>query len=331
MYAFVGWQPHMYTDPEGELAGIIGATLVGGFALWGAADQIDRSTDIDPHANMLHAGLIGGGRVLVGAGVGYATFGLGTAAFGAGALVAIGSGIAAGGTGLFAADMWGMGWGVQEGFSSPGAYAFSMGLGGVLGGGGNLIGRSLAGRAPPRSPSMKINFLGQRSQLATAGARGIARARWANPASLSERFEAYQAWINRSGIQGKPTSEQFRSFMAAHRPGSVHKTLYNYRSGFRNWSRMADQLEGHHSYPKFLGGDPNQILTYLPKTEHVLLHQDLYSFLAPKGMSPKAGYTGADIQALFGRRLLKETMAEFYRGPGARYSAAARDFFTHSY
>jgi hypothetical protein len=144
----------MYADPTGEFAisgpVLIGSLIVAGFATWEAGNQIDRSTDIDPHANMLHAGLIGGGRVVAAAGVGAATFGLGTAAFGTGLLAATATGAAAGGTGMFASDVWGMGWGVQEGFSSPGAYAFAIGTGGAFGAGSSLIGRSLAGRAPPK-------------------------------------------------------------------------------------------------------------------------------------------------------------------------------------
>ena len=59
-YAFVAGAPNMYTDPEGE-AVVIPALVVAYFALRGAEAAIDRATDINPHANMLTAGLTGAG------------------------------------------------------------------------------------------------------------------------------------------------------------------------------------------------------------------------------------------------------------------------------
>jgi hypothetical protein len=189
----------MYADPGGEFASIIGAAVVGGLALWGAAEQIDRSTDIDPHANMLAAGIAGGGKVVVAAGIAYATFGVGTAALGAGAgaWAAAGAGAASGGAGLFAADIWGLGWGTQDRFSSPLAYGFAIGTGGAFGGGSSLLGRSLGGRAPPYSPSMRFNLVGARSAKATANAQYMAAAR---DAAMSRDLSAWRSELTAAGV-----------------------------------------------------------------------------------------------------------------------------------
>jgi hypothetical protein len=89
----------------------------------------------------------------------------------------------------------------------------------------------------------------------------------------------------------------------------------------------------HHSDPKFLGGDPKQILTPLDRSTHIALHNDLNAFLRqqtdPFGnhMRPLKGNSGDDIQLNFTRAEMLDALQRFYSGPGAKYSDAARDFF----
>ena len=101
-------------------------------------------------------------------------------------------------------------------------------------------------------------------------------------------------------------------------------------TGFGKWFKRTSRtgLEGHHSHPKFMGGDPSQPLTYMPGGQHTALHQELYQFLAPRGMAPRAGFGGYAIIGQFGHRALRRTMGEFYRGPGAQFGDAAADFFS---
>ena len=91
--------------------------------------------------------------------------------------------------------------------------------------------------------------------------------------------------------------------------------------------------ERHHSDPKFLGGNPKQPLTTMRGRTHRQLHKDLNEFLrqrtdsAGHHMRPQRGNSGRDIQENFDRSEMVEAMRDFYRGPGAKYKDAARDFF----
>jgi hypothetical protein len=89
----------------------------------------------------------------------------------------------------------------------------------------------------------------------------------------------------------------------------------------------------HHSDPKFLGGNPKQKLTKLDEKEHRQLHKDMNSFLRTKTnengdhMRPQRGNSGRDIQENFTRDECLAALCEFYRGVGAKYENAAKDFF----
>jgi hypothetical protein len=69
---------------------------------------------------------------------------------------------------------------------------------------------------------------------------------------------------------------------------------------------------------------------------HQTLHKELNSFLKGikntdgKDMSPRRGNSGADIRAAFSSESRKQALTEFYKGPGAQYSAAAKSFFDHN-
>lgn len=94
-----------------------------------------------------------------------------------------------------------------------------------------------------------------------------------------------------------------------------------------------EAIEKHHSDPKFLGGEEKQELTPMTKSEHKSLHKDLNNHLKEvkdgKGnhMSPQRGNSGKTIQKNFSRQQRIQAMKDFYKGPGAKYTNAAKDFF----
>ncbi|RBP48517.1 polymorphic toxin-type HINT domain-containing protein [Arenicella xantha] len=90
---------------------------------------------------------------------------------------------------------------------------------------------------------------------------------------------------------------------------------------------------GHHSDPKFLGGDPKQKLTDLDPEDHRNLHNDMNDFLSDKtddfgnDMRPRRGNSAEVIQENFTRDQCIDALCDFYDGPGAKYEDAAKDFF----
>jgi len=93
------------------------------------------------------------------------------------------------------------------------------------------------------------------------------------------------------------------------------------------------KIQQHHSDPKFMGGEPKQKKTPVPKDTHTDLHRDLNKFLRDKEdaagnhMRPQRGNSGADIADNFTRQERLEAMAEFYKKFRDKYPDAARDFF----
>ena len=93
------------------------------------------------------------------------------------------------------------------------------------------------------------------------------------------------------------------------------------------------QEVGHHSDPKFLGGDPDQKLTTMWDPDHIELHRDMNDFLANKldargnHMRPQKGNSGRDIRNNFSRQERLEAEAEFYTLFADTYPDAAADFF----
>ncbi|MDZ4098042.1 MAG: hypothetical protein U1E13_04990, partial [Methylophilaceae bacterium] len=98
-------------------------------------------------------------------------------------------------------------------------------------------------------------------------------------------------------------------------------------------AKSTGKIHGHHSDPKFLGGDPKQPLTQMNEANHRALHKDMNDFLRTKTdefgnhMRPQRGNSGRDIQQNFTREQCVGALCEFYQGPGAKYEDAARDFF----
>ncbi|ANI89331.1 hypothetical protein A9P82_08515 [Arachidicoccus ginsenosidimutans] len=95
----------------------------------------------------------------------------------------------------------------------------------------------------------------------------------------------------------------------------------------------AEKMHGHHSDPKFMGGEEKQKLTDMPQSEHQQLHRDLNDHLVnykdAKGnhMRPQPGNPGREIQLNFSREDRLKALRDFYQGPGSKYTQAAKDFF----
>ncbi|GGP72663.1 hypothetical protein GCM10009347_41650 [Shewanella algicola] len=93
------------------------------------------------------------------------------------------------------------------------------------------------------------------------------------------------------------------------------------------------KTHGHHSDPKFMGGEKKQPLTTLNEQVHKDLHKDMNDFLKNKTddfgnhMRPQRGNSGQKIRQNFTRQERLEALRDFYRGEGAKYKDAATDFF----
>jgi Domain of unknown function (DUF4157) len=121
------------------------------------------------------------------------------------------------------------------------------------------------------------------------------------------------------------------------RPESIHPSNVRPSAGpgpaNQSIKSAASDVHGHHSDPKFLGGDPAQPLTDVAKPSHQQLHADLNDFLAGKKdkfgntMRPTRGNSGADIRANFSRKARLNALAEFYKANATKYPEAAADFF----
>jgi hypothetical protein len=90
---------------------------------------------------------------------------------------------------------------------------------------------------------------------------------------------------------------------------------------------------GHHSDPKFMGGDSKQPVTQMPPDKHRQLHKDLNDFLrsktddAGRHMRPQRGNSGDDIRDAFSREDRLDALAEFYKQFASKYREAFNDFF----
>ena len=85
-----------------------------------------------------------------------------------------------------------------------------------------------------------------------------------------------------------------------------------------------------------MGGDKKQKLTTLDEQVHRDLHKDLNDFLVKKTkdvrgkdvhMRPQRGNSRFEIEKNFTREERLQALAEFYKGPGAKYGDVAEDFF----
>jgi hypothetical protein len=114
--------------------------------------------------------------------------------------------------------------------------------------------------------------------------------------------------------------------------------LYHYAPNTLTWIDPWGLIcHKHHSDPKFAGGDPKQPLTIIDENIHRQLHKEMSEFLFKKTkvlkdkktvhMRPQRGNSGQDIVQNFGRDKVLDALAEFYKGPGAKYTEVAEDFF----
>lgn len=89
----------------------------------------------------------------------------------------------------------------------------------------------------------------------------------------------------------------------------------------------------HHSYPKYLGGDPKQQTTRMLDSDHKQLHRDMNDFMRQQTdaqgnhMRPQRGNSGKDIRRNFKTHEIEGALDRFYKGPGAKYKNAAKHFF----
>jgi RHS repeat-associated protein len=113
-------------------------------------------------------------------------------------------------------------------------------------------------------------------------------------------------------------------------------SLYGYASQqpIRHWDSTGLDDHGHHSDPKFLGGDPKQPLTRMCGCDHQDLHREMNKHLenyvdpsSQKTMRPKRGNSGAIIRNNFSRAERLCALANFYRQFATKFSEAASDFF----
>ena len=118
-------------------------------------------------------------------------------------------------------------------------------------------------------------------------------------------------------------------------------TVYNFEvEGFHTYFVSGSGLlvhnarcHGHHSDPKFMGGDPNQKLTKMPPSKHRELHKDLNDHLRNQTdkhgnhMRPQRNNSKERIQDNFSRADRLDAMADFYQQNRGAYPDAARDFF----
>ena len=83
----------------------------------------------------------------------------------------------------------------------------------------------------------------------------------------------------------------------------------------------------------YLGGARSQALTTMPVSEHRALHAAMQDFMQTQtdglgnDLRHRCNNSGRDILRNFGRSRVLDALADFYRGPGAQWADAARDFF----
>lgn len=117
--------------------------------------------------------------------------------------------------------------------------------------------------------------------------------------------------------------------------GVISGTVEGYQTARQDkispWT--GDKTQGHHSDPKFMGGEPKQDLTPMTEQRHHDLHKDLNEFLRKqtneKGqhMRPQKGNSGHKIQAIFDKSLRFDAMKRFYDQHPVKYWDARLDFY----
>ena len=102
-----------------------------------------------------------------------------------------------------------------------------------------------------------------------------------------------------------------------------------------NACNVTENIQGHHSDPEFMGGDPNQKLTMMGAGDHAALHADLNDFLeAATWMTlvfqcdhPQKN-SAEDIQSNFPLHERQAAMADFlFRNMARSIQKPRLDFF----
>jgi hypothetical protein len=123
----------------------------------------------------------------------------------------------------------------------------------------------------------------------------------------------------------KATSEELKELLNP--DGSLKVAAGTVDIGPARGAKVLYQL--HHSFPKFLGGLKNQKLTKMTVDAHKALHKELNIFLSKFGMAPSKINKGTDIIRNNSVEKIQKVLTDFYSGPGAKYTEAAKDFFKY--
>jgi len=138
-------------------------------------------------------------------------------------------------------------------------------------------------------------------------------------------------WIDRLGLQAEGGEEGSEGRDDGLDPWG--EMIGSWLNDLFNDSSEKEPTNEHHPDPKFMGGDPNQPTTTMPKCEHIQLHLDLNEFLSQieddfgNNMRPTTANPGSDIRDNFTRDERLNALRAFYNGPGAAYPNAAQGFF----
>lgn len=180
-----------------------------------------------------------------------------------------------------------------------------------------------------RDPNEILNYM-IRGAIQGATIGGIYGAFGALPGLLSTALQGFLTGF----LLGQGAAGVGKSFGEGHYLGGTFRLLLlalGLRFGADDLWAPETQL--HHSDPKFLGGDPKQLLTELLTQEHQQLHRDLNDFLRTQTdefgnhMRPQRGNPGTRIRENFTRDQRLDSLSKFYRQYSSKYPEAAKDFF----
>nr|WP_262885510.1 RHS repeat-associated core domain-containing protein [Tenacibaculum maritimum] len=96
------------------------------------------------------------------------------------------------------------------------------------------------------------------------------------------------------------------------------------------------KINGHHSFPKFMGGEANQKLTNIGEETHKQLHRDMNNFLKKQTddfgnhMRPQRGNPGRLIQRNFNLDVKIKALNQFYKQNWFRYPQSTFDYYRNS-
>ena len=142
---------------------------------------------------------------------------------------------------------------------------------------------------------------------------------------------------------GKSIGESFKSGFDGLVDGAVLGAVSGLGTGIREahaekanpWT--GEKRHGHHSYPKFLGGDTDQPLTEMSKSRHLELHKEMNEYLKDitnengQNMRPTRGNSGRDIKANFSPEMRFNTAKDFYDQHPIKYWDARWDFYRNNH